>query len=51
MTRYHPRPGIVYLPVTDMEALPYRLVWRSEAENDMIRALAHVVGELGPLPG
>jgi DNA-binding transcriptional LysR family regulator len=51
MTRYYPRPGIVYLPVTDMKALPYRLVWRSEAENDMIRALAHVVGELGPLPG
>ncbi|MFB4320570.1 LysR family transcriptional regulator [Actinomadura sp. 21ATH] len=48
---YYPRPGIVYLPVTDMEALPYGLVWRSEAENDLIRALARVVRELGPLPG
>jgi DNA-binding transcriptional LysR family regulator len=48
---YYPRPGIVYLPVTDMEALPYGLVWRSEAENEMIRVLARVVRELGPLPG
>ncbi|WP_043623650.1 LysR family transcriptional regulator [Nonomuraea candida] len=51
MTRYYPQPGIVYLPVTDMEALPYALVWRTEAENDMITALARVVRELGPLPG
>ncbi|MGN9846378.1 LysR family transcriptional regulator [Nonomuraea sp. H19] len=50
VTRYFPRPGIVYLPVTDMEALPYGLVWRSDAENDMIRAFAGVVRELGPLP-
>ncbi|TYB53485.1 LysR family transcriptional regulator [Nonomuraea sp. PA05] len=48
MTRYYPRPGIVYLPVTDMEPLPYGLVWRTEAENDMIRALARVVRDLGP---
>jgi hypothetical protein len=34
-----------------MQALPYGLVWRSEAENDMIRALARVARELGPLPG
>ncbi len=48
---YYPRPGIVYLPVPDMEALPYGLVWRSDAENDMIRALARVASELGPLHG
>jgi hypothetical protein len=46
-----PRPGIVYLPVPDMKALPYGLVWREDAENDMIRALARGVRELGPLPG
>jgi DNA-binding transcriptional LysR family regulator len=51
VTRYFPRPGIVYRPVTDMEPLPYALVWRSDAENDMIRALARVVREVGPLPG
>jgi DNA-binding transcriptional LysR family regulator len=51
MTWYYPRPDIVYRPVTDMEALPYGLVWRSDAENDMIRAFARVVRELGPLPG
>ncbi|MCK2215288.1 LysR family transcriptional regulator [Actinomadura sp. ATCC 31491] len=51
VTRYYPRPGIVYRPVTDMEPLPYALVWRSDAENDLIRALARVVREVGPLPG
>ncbi|MGI5493563.1 LysR family transcriptional regulator [Microtetraspora malaysiensis] len=51
VTWYYPRPDIVYLPVTDMEALPYGLVWRSDAENDLIRALARVVRDLGPLPG
>ncbi|WP_336207156.1 LysR family transcriptional regulator [Nonomuraea sp. LPB2021202275-12-8] len=51
VTRYYRRPGIVYLPVTDMEALPYRMVWRSDGENDLIRALAGVVRDLGPLPG
>ncbi|MEU4228513.1 LysR family transcriptional regulator [Nonomuraea sp. NPDC026600] len=51
VTWYYPRPDIVYLPVNDMDALPYGLVWRSAAENDMIRALARVVRDLGPLPG
>ncbi|GII52242.1 LysR family transcriptional regulator [Planotetraspora thailandica] len=51
VARYYPRPDIVYLPVTDMPALQYGLVWCSDAENDMIRALARVVRELGPLPG
>ncbi|MGW0806677.1 LysR family transcriptional regulator [Nonomuraea sp. NPDC002799] len=48
---YYPRPDIVYLPVKDMSALPYGLVWRSDAENDMIRAFAGIVRDLGPLPG
>ncbi|GAA0413395.1 LysR family transcriptional regulator [Microbispora corallina] len=51
VTWYYPRPDIVYVPVTDMEALPYGLVWRSAAENDLIRALARVARDLGPLPG
>ncbi|MER5645280.1 LysR family transcriptional regulator [Streptosporangium sp. NPDC002524] len=48
---YYSRPDIVYLPVRDMEALPYGLVWLGEAENDLIRAFARVVRDLGPLPG
>ncbi|TMR99987.1 LysR family transcriptional regulator [Nonomuraea basaltis] len=48
---YFPRPDVAYLPVKDMDALPYGLVWSSDAENDMIRAFARVVRELGPLPG
>jgi DNA-binding transcriptional LysR family regulator len=51
VSRYYPRPDIVYLPVRDMDALPYGPVWRSDAENDMIRAFARVVRDLGPLPG
>ncbi|MGI5290662.1 hypothetical protein ACQEVF_46095 [Nonomuraea polychroma] len=31
------------------DALPYGLVWRSDTENDMIRAFARVVRDLGPL--
>jgi len=50
VSRYYSRPDIVYLPVTDMDALPYGLVWLSEAENDLIRAFAGIVRDLGPLP-
>ncbi|ACZ89091.1 LysR family transcriptional regulator [Streptosporangium roseum] len=49
MTRYWIRPDITYLPVTDMGPLPYALVWRSETENELIRALAEVARDLGPL--
>ncbi|TMR39691.1 LysR family transcriptional regulator [Nonomuraea zeae] len=48
---YYPRPDITYLPVKDMAALPFGLVWLSAAENDMIRAFADVVRDLGPLAG
>lgn len=50
-SRYFARPGLAFLPVRDMDALPYGLVWLAAAENDMVRALARVVSELGPLPG
>jgi DNA-binding transcriptional LysR family regulator len=49
MTRYWTRPDVAYLPVRDMSALPYALVWRTESENDLIRALARTARELGPL--
>lgn len=49
MSRYWVRPDIVYLPVRDMSALPYALVWHTESENEPIRALAQTVRDLGPL--
>ncbi|MEV4166419.1 LysR family transcriptional regulator [Nonomuraea dietziae] len=50
MSRYWVRPDVTYVPVTDMSALPYALVWRGEHENELIRSLAEVVRDLGPLP-
>lgn len=49
MTRYWARPDIAYLLVRDVGALPYALVWRTESENDLIRALAGSAQDLGPL--
>ncbi|MEV4290636.1 hypothetical protein AB0K40_34445 [Nonomuraea bangladeshensis] len=50
VARYWARPDIAYLPVTDLEPLPYALVWRSETESEPIRALAGIIRDLGPLP-
>ena len=49
MRRYWSRPDIAYLSVNDIDALPYALVWRAEAENDLIRALARVAADIGTL--
>ncbi|GII34313.1 LysR family transcriptional regulator [Planotetraspora mira] len=49
MTRYWNRPDIAYLPVSDIDALPYALVWRTETENERIRALAQVAADIGTL--
>ncbi|MFI9845523.1 LysR substrate-binding domain-containing protein [Nonomuraea sp. NPDC051941] len=49
MRRYWSRPDIAYLSVTDIDALPYALVWRSETENDPIRAFARVAADIGTL--
>ena len=48
--RYHARPDIVYLPLRDSWTLRWTLVWRSDTENDLIRALAQTVRDLGPMP-
>ncbi|WP_202870402.1 substrate-binding domain-containing protein [Kribbella sp. VKM Ac-2571] len=48
MARYWARPDIAYLPVRDMDALPYGAVWRTDTENDLIRAFAQTVRDLGP---
>jgi DNA-binding transcriptional LysR family regulator len=47
--RYFSRPDITWLPITDMQPLAFGLVWRTGAENDLIRAFARVVTDLGPL--
>ncbi len=45
--RFWARPDIAWLPVPDLQSLAYGLVWRGETENDMIRAFAAVVRDLG----
>ncbi|MEO3811126.1 LysR substrate-binding domain-containing protein [Sphaerisporangium sp. B11E5] len=49
MMRYWGRPDIAYLPVRDIDALSYALVWRTETENDLIRAFARVAAGVGTL--
>ncbi|QKG20040.1 LysR family transcriptional regulator [Actinomadura verrucosospora] len=51
VSRYWSRPDVTYLPVLDMNVLAFALVWQTEAENDMIRALSQIVRDLGPFDG
>ncbi|WP_371502703.1 hypothetical protein OG871_36450 [Kitasatospora sp. NBC_00374] len=44
-----PRADIARLPVKRLEPRAYSLAWLTESENDMIRAFARVVCDLGPL--
>jgi DNA-binding transcriptional LysR family regulator len=48
-SRYANRPGITFRPIADSHRLRWALVWRTDAENDQIRALADVVRDLGRL--
>ncbi|WP_018348806.1 LysR family transcriptional regulator [Longispora albida] len=47
VTRHWSMPHVHFSRIPDMGRLSFALVWRTEAENDIIRALAHVVRELG----
>lgn len=49
VTRHWGMPHIRWLPVTDLAPLSYALVWRTEAESELIGALADTVRELGAL--
>ncbi|MEU7601950.1 LysR family transcriptional regulator [Streptomyces sp. NPDC041003] len=49
VTRYWGMPHVRFLPVPEMKSLNFALVWRTEAENDLIRALADTVRDLGVL--
>ncbi|MEU9372727.1 LysR family transcriptional regulator [Streptomyces sp. NPDC048255] len=47
VTRYWGMSNIRFLPVPDIATLNFALVWRTDAENDLIRALADTVRDLG----
>ncbi|MFV6029379.1 LysR substrate-binding domain-containing protein [Streptomyces sp. NPDC056264] len=42
--RYHPRPGIAYVPLRDAPPLEYGLVWPTAAESALIREFVAAVG-------
>ncbi|WP_406233296.1 substrate-binding domain-containing protein [Nocardia sp. NBC_01009] len=43
------RPDVVDRPIRDAPQLRWGLVWRSDADNVQVRALADVIRELGPM--
>lgn len=47
VTRHWGMSNIRWLPLPEMVSLHFVLVWRTEAENDLIRALADTVRDLG----
>jgi DNA-binding transcriptional LysR family regulator len=47
VTRHWGMSHIRWLPVPDMATMNFALIWRTEAENDLIRALADTVRDLG----
>ena len=47
VTRYWSMPHLQWLPIPNMPALAYALVWHTESENDLTRALAQTVRDLG----
>ncbi|MFE9934009.1 hypothetical protein [Streptomyces sp. NPDC005533] len=40
-------PNIRWIPLPDMANMRFALVWRTEAGNDLIRALVDTVRDLG----
>ncbi|MFF4344368.1 LysR family transcriptional regulator [Kitasatospora sp. NPDC001540] len=47
VTRHWGMSNIKWIPVPDLASLTYVLVWRTDAENEPIRALAATVRDLG----
>ncbi|MFB7026493.1 MULTISPECIES: LysR family transcriptional regulator [unclassified Streptomyces] len=41
--RYHPRPGIAYVPLRDVPPLAYALVWPTAADSALLRAFVTAV--------
>ncbi|MFI9509012.1 LysR family transcriptional regulator [Nocardia sp. NPDC052566] len=46
-SRYFARPDVVYLDIEGEPRLTWALIWRSDADNARIRALAEVIRDLG----
>ncbi|MFC1437017.1 LysR family transcriptional regulator [Streptacidiphilus sp. N1-10] len=49
VTRHWVLPNVRWLALPDFSPLSFALVWRTEAENDLIRALAATVRDVGTL--
>lgn len=46
--RYHPRPGIAYVPLRDAPPIEYGLVWPTAADSALLRAFVEAVGTSRP---
>lgn len=46
--RYYTYPGVAYRPIADAPVTEWALVWRTDREVPLIRALAEVGGQHGP---
>ncbi|MER8044561.1 LysR substrate-binding domain-containing protein [Streptomyces sp. NPDC094032] len=44
--RYHPRPGIAYVPFHDAPPLEYGLVWATAAESALVKAFAETTARI-----
>lgn len=42
--RYHPRPGVAYVPLRDVPPLEYGLVWPTASASALLRAFVAAVG-------
>ncbi len=51
VTRYWSMPHLRWLPIPDMPPLTYAPVWQTETENDLVRAFAQTVHDLGATTG
>ncbi|TYB57419.1 LysR family transcriptional regulator [Nonomuraea sp. PA05] len=47
--RYFPRPDITYVPIHDAPPARWALIWRTAAQSDLVRDLAHTATRLGPI--
>ncbi|MFJ8660903.1 LysR family transcriptional regulator [Streptomyces sp. NPDC093795] len=47
--RYYARPDIAYIPIHDAPLSRWTLCWRTGTDTALIRALAEVAGDVGPL--
>ncbi|GGT50535.1 hypothetical protein [Streptomyces purpureus] len=49
VTRLHVRPDVTYLHLHDAPPLRWGLVWRSDSDNELVRAFVGIVRELGTM--